>query len=54
MLDEAQHNAELFGVHPHFLLSDTQTLDFPNDTFDLVISRNVVWTIMDAEKAFRE
>ncbi|MFR0786904.1 MAG: methyltransferase domain-containing protein [Vescimonas sp.] len=28
--------------------------DFPNDTFDLVISRNVVWTIMDAEKAFRE
>lgn len=54
MLDEAQHNAELFGVHPQFLLSDTQSLDFPDDTFDLVISRNVVWTIMDAEKAFRE
>ena len=54
MLDEAQHNAELFGVHPRFLLSDTQSLDFPDDTFDLVISRNVVWTIMDAEKAFRE
>lgn len=54
MLDEARHNAELYGVHPRFLLSDTQSLDFVDDTFDLVISRNVVWTIMDAEKAFRE
>ncbi len=54
MLNEAKHNAELFGVKPLFIQSDTQSLDFDDDSFDLVISRNVIWTIMDAEKAFRE
>lgn len=34
MLDEAQHNAELFDVHPRFLLSDTQSLSFADDMFD--------------------
>ena len=54
MLDEAKRNAALYSVEPLFIQSDTQCLDFADDTFDLVISRNVVWTIMDAEKAFQE
>ncbi len=54
MLDEAKYNAGLFGIEAEFQLSDAQQLNFEDDTFDLVISRNVIWTIMDAEKAFRE
>lgn len=54
MLDEAAQNAKAYGVAPTFIQSDTQSLDFPDDTFDLIISRNVVWTIIDAEKAYCE
>lgn len=39
---------------PRFILSDAQELPFPSESFDLVISRNVAWTIMDAEKAYGE
>lgn len=54
MLDKARSNAERFGAKAEFRVSDTQELDFPDDSFDLIISRNVVWTIIDAEKAYRE
>ena len=54
MLDEAQNNAKRNGVSPRFLLSDTQETPFDDESFDLIISRNVAWTILDAEKAYAE
>lgn len=54
MLAEARNNAKRHHVNVNFMLSDTQNLPFEDESFDLVISRNVAWTIMDTEKAYRE
>jgi ubiquinone/menaquinone biosynthesis C-methylase UbiE len=35
-------------------LMDSHSLDFPDGNFDLVISRNVAWTLSDPEKAYKE
>jgi ubiquinone/menaquinone biosynthesis C-methylase UbiE len=52
MLDEARRNAQGLGVE--FVLADSQKLPFPDNSFDLITSRNVAWTIIDAEAAYRE
>lgn len=54
MLGEAKANAAKYGAQVDFYLSDAQALPFSGDSFDLVVSRNVVWTIVDAEKAYHE
>ncbi|MDO9491542.1 class I SAM-dependent methyltransferase [Acetobacterium sp.] len=41
----AKNNADKEGVAPLFLQMDSQKLTFPENTFDLIISRNVVWTL---------
>ena len=50
----ARARAERDGVHPQFLVMDNHALDFPDDTFDLVVSRNVVWTLYDPAAAYLE
>ena len=37
-----------------FRKMDCHALDFPDATFDLIISRNVVWTLYDPTKAYGE
>lgn len=37
-----------------FYIMDAENLDFPDETFDVVISRNLTWTLPDAEKAYKE
>jgi len=54
MIDQAKKNAENEGVKPLFMLSDGQELDLPDESFDLIISRNVTWTLINAEKAYEE
>ena len=54
MLKEAEKNARNYGVKVEFVLSDTENLPFEDDTFDVIINRNVAWTIIDAEKAYKE
>ena len=54
MLEQAKNNARQEGVHPKFLLMDSHHLEFPDNTFDLVVSRNVTWTLYDPEAAYTE
>ena len=54
MLQEARENAEFYHVSPVFRQMDAQNLDFPDQSFDLVISRNLTWTLPDPEAAYRE
>ena len=54
MLKEAAANADEFGVAAKFLRMNAQELDFPDETFDVVISRNLTWTLPDAMQAYRE
>lgn len=37
-----------------FYIMDAENLDFANETFDVVISRNLTWTLPNAEKAYQE
>jgi Methylase involved in ubiquinone/menaquinone biosynthesis len=54
MIAEARLNAADAGSDAVFSVSDSHALDFPDASFDLIVSRNVAWTLLDAAKAFAE
>ena len=54
MLDEAEVNCRAAGVNATFLRMDAQDLDFDDCSFDLVISRNLIWNLEDPERAYGE
>ncbi|MDI9241645.1 class I SAM-dependent methyltransferase [Fusibacillus kribbianus] len=54
MLSEAIEKAECFGVKPVFLNMDCHHLDFPDNTFDLVVSRNVTHTLREHKTVYGE
>ncbi|HII91180.1 MAG TPA: methyltransferase domain-containing protein [Methanosarcina sp.] len=54
MLEQAKNNARQEGVNPEFLFMDNHYLEFPENTFDLVVSRNVTWTLYDPQTAYIE
>ncbi len=54
MLEQARANCARYGVDAQFEQMDAQHLDYPDGTFDLVISRNVVWNLEDPAGAYRE
>lgn len=54
MLAEAQSNADVAGVKANFYQMDSHTLDFPDNSFDLIVNRNVTWTLYDPSTAYRE
>jgi SAM-dependent methyltransferase len=54
MLEEARINAEEAGVQPTFLKMDSHTLGFPDGTFDLVVRRDLTWTLYDPARAYAE
>lgn len=54
MLDQARENCARYGVDTEFARMDAQHLDFPDDSFDVVISRNLVWDLESPVDAYRE
>ena len=54
MLAEAVRTARSEGVSPVFIRMDAQATDFPDESFDAVVSRNLTWTLPDPEAAYRE
>ena len=54
MLKEAEATALKEGVQVSFMKMDAQKLEFPDESFDAVVSRNLTWTLPDPEKAYRE
>ncbi len=49
MLDKARQNAEAAGVLINFLQVD-HLLPFDDESFDLILSRDVTWTLTEPEK----
>ncbi len=39
---------------PEFLVMNAQELDFEDESFDAVVTRNLTWTLPDPEQAYRE
>ena len=54
MLAHARENAEALGVRPTLIEGDFGALDFPDGSFDLVISRNVTHIIREHLKVYGE
>ena len=54
MLAHARKNAELLGVSPEFRKMDVNNLEFPDDTFDALVMRNVTWTLEHPERVYTE
>lgn len=38
MIDEAKEAAKIYGIKADFILSDVESLDFPENTFDTIVS----------------
>lgn len=54
MLRQAEKNARDAGVSIEFHREDVHALPFADETFDLVIMRNVTWNLQQPETAYRE
>ena len=54
MLAEAEALARETGCRARFLLMDAARPDFPDGSFDVVISRNLTWTLLDPEAAYAQ
>ncbi len=54
MVRVANENAKDNGVPCEFRLMNANTLDFPDDTFDLIINRYVSWTLPDLYDCYKE
>lgn len=54
MLREAQANAGAFKDKIVWRQMDAQNLEFQEDSFDVVVSRNLTWNLEKPEKAYEE
>lgn len=54
MVAEAGKTAEYFGLKVDYRAMDAEKPDFPDETFDLIISRNLTWTLPHTGKAYKE
>ena len=54
MLEEARILAKQRNLEITFREMDAQNLDYPEDSFDVVISRNLTWTLPNPERAYAE
>lgn len=54
MLEEARNNAKKKDVNIDFKRMDVQNLQFDNETFDFIITRNVTWNLEKPIQAYKE
>lgn len=54
MIAEAEKNSAEFNCNAEFIKMDAQKLNFSDESFDAVVSRNLTWTLPDVMEAYRE
>ncbi len=54
MVEIATNNLREYGVECKVSQMDAQNLQFPDETFDIVVSRNILWTLENPRKAYSE
>lgn len=54
MIEEAKREAKKFNSKAEFFVMDAQNLEFEDESFDAIITRNLTWTLPDVEKAYNE
>ena len=54
MLEKAKENVGKYADRVRFWREDAQNLDFENETFDVIISRNLTWNLENPVQAYKE
>ncbi|AWV33905.1 class I SAM-dependent methyltransferase [Paenibacillus sp. FSL H7-0716] len=54
MLEEARAHSSREGVTVTFRKMDSHKLDFAAESFDLIVCRNVTWSLTDPQSAYKE
>lgn len=54
MLEQAKKNAETFEAKINFTLVDAHTLPFEDESFDVIMMRNVTWNLPNPKEAYKE
>lgn len=54
MIEEADMLCARLKSTARFQVMDAEALDFEEGSFDMVVSRNLTWTLPDVQKAYRE
>lgn len=54
MIEKAKHNCSRYGVYADFYKMDAQNLEFEDGSFDLILSRNLIWDLPNPGKAYSE
>ncbi|ABR48173.1 Methyltransferase type 11 [Alkaliphilus metalliredigens QYMF] len=54
MLKHAEETARKFNVKLDLRQMDAQNLEFEDESFDLIVTRNLMWNLEFPEKAYRE
>ena len=54
MIDHARHMAAVLGLDAHFQIMDAEETDFASESFDVLVTRNLTWTLPHIARAYRE
>lgn len=54
MIKNAKNNARIFNQNIEFINGDAQNLPFDNESFDIVVSRNLTWNLADPQIAYKQ
>ena len=54
MIEHAEHMAAVLGVDASFQVMDAEEPDFEPESFDVLVTRNLTWTLPHIAKAYRE
>lgn len=54
MIEGAKKLNEIMGMDAHFRVMDAEHLSFQDENFDLIITRNLTWTLPNPRQAYEE
>ena len=54
MNSPAHETAGKLGIHADFRVMDAETPEFEPESFDVLVTRNLTWTLPDLEKTYAE
>ena len=54
MIERAEVLADRYGADVNFKVMDAMNLEYEDASFDVVITRNLTWTLPDVDKAYKE
>lgn len=54
MIEKAKNNAKKFGADIKFMQMDAHHLDFEDESFDFIVTRNLTWNLERPDEAYKE